>query len=72
MDGIKNSKVENGTAAIWLLYNMGYVVKLRQDVLLLTFLIVGRKSWHLILIFSVLHTSTPIIIVMILSRLCLI
>ena len=27
MDGIKNSKVENGTAAIWLLYNMGYVVK---------------------------------------------
>ena len=27
MDGIKNLKVENGTAAIWLLYNMGYVVK---------------------------------------------
>ena len=27
MDGIKNSKVENGTAEIWLLYNMGYIVK---------------------------------------------
>lgn len=27
VDGIKNSKVENGTAEIWLLYNMGYIVK---------------------------------------------
>ena len=27
MDGIENSKVENGTAEIWLLYNMGYIVK---------------------------------------------
>lgn len=27
MEGIKNTKVENGTVAIWLLYNMGYVVK---------------------------------------------
>lgn len=27
MDGIKNSKVENGTIEMWLLYNMGYVVK---------------------------------------------
>lgn len=27
MNGIRNTKVENGTAAVWLLYNMGYVVK---------------------------------------------
>lgn len=27
MDGLKNSSVENGTAEVWLLYNMGYVVK---------------------------------------------
>ena len=27
MYGIENSKVENGTAEIWLLYNMGYIVK---------------------------------------------
>ncbi len=27
MDGVRNSKVENGTVEIWLLYNMGYVVK---------------------------------------------
>ncbi len=27
LDGIRNEKVENGTACIWMLYNMGYVVK---------------------------------------------
>ena len=71
MDGVKNSKVENGTAEIWALYNMGYVVK-TQGVLLLTYLIVGQKNWHLILIFSASLISIPIIITMILFRLCLI
>jgi len=27
LEGVKNEKVENGTVAIWLFYNMGYVVK---------------------------------------------
>jgi hypothetical protein len=27
LEGVKNEKVENGTAAIWMLYNMGYVIK---------------------------------------------
>ena len=27
MDGVKSSTVENGTAQIWLLYNMGYIIK---------------------------------------------
>lgn len=27
LDGIRNERVENGTACIWMLYNMGYVVK---------------------------------------------
>ena len=27
LDGVKNEKVENGTVAVWLLYNMGIVVK---------------------------------------------
>lgn len=27
LDGLKNEKVERGTAVVWMLYNMGYVVK---------------------------------------------
>lgn len=27
LDGVKNEKVENGTVVVWLLYNMGFVVK---------------------------------------------
>ena len=27
LDGVKSSTVENGTAQIWLLYNMGYIIK---------------------------------------------
>jgi hypothetical protein len=27
LEGLKNDKVEQGTAAVWMLYNMGYVVK---------------------------------------------
>lgn len=72
MDGIKNSKVEMvrqrfGHSIIW-----GMWSRLRQGVLLSIFLIVGQKNWHLILIFSASLISIPIIITMILFRLCLI